>query len=124
MGHINISESKLPKKTYRELQLLRHISDMRQIVTLFNPGSVPSYPIIYFETGGGNFEIACNDVSLKIPSMLNGSVTIDCEKGFVVQNSRQLRTTGEWPEILPGKNTISVTGNYSDAEILLRSAWT
>lgn len=109
-------------------QPLKHKSNEQSIElhsknNLFNPGSVPSYPIIYFETGGGNFEIACNDVSLKIPSMLNGSVTIDCEKGFVVQNSRQLRTTGEWPEILPGKNTISVTGNYSDAEILLRSSW-
>ena len=66
-------------------QPLKHKSNEQSIElhsknNLFNPGSVPSYPIIYFETGGGNFEIACNDVSLKIPSMLNGSVTIDCEK--------------------------------------------
>ena len=92
--------------------------------TLFNPGSERSFPIFEVETSGGSLKINCNDVILTIPSMLDGAVKIDCENGLVIQNGRQLRTIGEWPEIVPGENNVSITGGYSGAKILLRSAWT
>lgn len=91
---------------------------------LFNPGSERSFPVFEVETSGGSLKINCNDITLTIPSMLDGAVKIDCEKGLVIQNDRQLRSIGEWPEIVPGENNVSITGSYSGAKILLRSAWT
>ena len=91
---------------------------------LFNPGTERSFPILEVDTIGGSLEINCNDVILTIPSMFEGAVKIDCEKGLVIQNNRQLMTVGEWPEIIPGENNVSITGIYSEAKIFMRSAWT
>lgn len=91
---------------------------------VFNPGSEKSYPYLKVETSGGEFTITCNDTKITTIALSSGTVSIDCDKGLVIQNDKQLRTIGDWPEVIPGKNEISITGNYSYAEILLRSAWT
>ena len=93
--------------------------------TVFNPGSEKSGPFLEIETENdeGSLSITCNGVTLEIPNVNSGVITIDCEKALIVQSDKQLSSKGEWPEILPGENEIKIDGNFSTAKILLRSSW-
>lgn len=93
--------------------------------TVFNHGSEKSSPLIEIEVAGddSNLKIRCNNKTLEIKNVNAGIVTIDCEKGVIIQENNQLKSKGEWPEIVPDENTIRIDGNFSTAKILLRSAW-
>lgn len=94
-------------------------------LTFFNAGTENSYPKIEFNNSGNiYFKVICNETELIVPNLVKGPVTIDCDKGLVIQNGNFVRSIGEWPVIIPGHNKVSIYGDYTEAKLFMRSAWT
>ncbi|MCO7180452.1 phage tail family protein [Lactococcus formosensis] len=92
-------------------------------VSVFNSGSVVSYPLLKVDMNSSDLTILCNNAELKVNNLTKGLVEIDCEKGMVLQNGKFVPSIGEWFDLVPGENKISITGNYSSATLLMRSLW-
>lgn len=89
----------------------------------FNAGAINSYPLIEVATKAGDLEVNLNGTTIKLINLSNAWVVVDCEKGEVTQLERSISSIGEWPEIIPGQNQISFSGNFIEAEITMRSSW-
>lgn len=96
-------------------------------VTLTNPGTVKSFPIIKVAgSGAGNLTINGKDVSF---SGIDGMVTIDSTIQETYQDtgteliSKNSVMTGEYPALLPSENTISFSGGITSLEITPNWRW-
>lgn len=90
---------------------------------MINEGIEKSFPIFELGVRSETVVIRCNDSELKILNLKNGLLTIDCELGLISQDNLQKNSIGDWPEIIPGQNKISIIGDYYSAKIWLRSVW-
>lgn len=115
--------------TFRCQPLKRKVNEQplllnRASQTFFNPGSIKSFPKIeFYNAQNVYFKLVCNHVELTLPHLGKGAVTIDCEKGMAIQGGEIVRSVGEWPEIYPGENEVSIYGDYLDAKLFMRSLW-
>ena len=93
-------------------------------LSFYNHGDVKSFPRIeFYNSKNIYFKIICNDVELSLPTLSEGKVEIDFEKGMAVQNNKLVPSIGEWGEILPGENKVSVYGDYVDGKLFMRSLY-
>lgn len=97
---------------------------------IFNPGSIPSMPLIRVNCIGAGNVLIGNETMLF--ENLTGYVVIDCAAkvaytGTGAADDPMLlatqNVTGEWLTIAPGKQYISFTGNITSVEILPRWRW-
>lgn len=91
--------------------------------TIFNPGSINSKPIIKVY-GTGSIDLNINATTIHLINVVD-YVTIDSElmdayKDTVLKNSDML---GDFPELAPGQNNISWTGNVAKIEITPNWRW-
>ncbi len=87
---------------------------------LFNPEDMPAKPYMKIY-GNGDISVHINSSTVTFTG-ISEYIEIDSEimnayKGIVVSNNIM---TGVFPELIPGINTISFTGNVSGAEIIPR----
>lgn len=108
------------KKRVNEQPILLNKSEL----SFYNHGDVKSFPRVeFYNSKNIYFKIICNDVELSLPTLSKGKVEIDFEKGMAVQNNKLVPSVGEWGEILPGKNKVSVYGDYVDGKLFMRSLY-
>lgn len=96
----------------------------RSELTFYNHGDVKSFPKIeFYNSGNVYFKIICNDVELVLPTLTEGQVVVDFDKGMAVQNNKIVPSIGEWAEVFPGKNKVSVYGDYVNGKLFMRSLY-
>lgn len=90
--------------------------------TIFNPGA-SSKPIIKVY-GTGNIDLTVNSNVVHLTNIVDyvtiDSELVDCYKDAVLFNNNML---GEFPELVPGANTISWTGTVTKIEITPNWRW-
>ncbi|GAB7389552.1 phage tail protein [Lactococcus garvieae] len=92
-------------------------------VHFFNPGTENSYPLIEIEGGSGDLTLFFNGGNFKLKNLTSELLTIDTEKGFAKQNNSGVISVGEWPEVVPGENSIYYSGKMTRAKVWMRSVW-
>ena len=92
---------------------------------LKNLGNVYSEPIITIEpkTAITNFTITINDKDFKIVDTVNKTVTIDCELKKCISNNLNINTSGDYPILEKGKNTITFDTSKATVKINYISRW-
>lgn len=82
-----------------------------------NSGTVPSEPIITV-TGSGEITLMVG-MSIVELSEVNGSITLDSELQEAYSGTTSMNScmSGDFPELLPGQNAVSWTGNVTRVEI-------
>lgn len=92
---------------------------------LKNLGNVYSEPIITIDpkTVITNFTITINDKDFKIVDTVNKTVTIDCELKKCVSNNLNLNTSGDYPVLEKGKNTITFDTSKATVKINYITRW-
>ncbi|MGL4335234.1 MAG: phage tail protein [Lactococcus garvieae] len=109
------------KKRVNEQPILLNKSEL----SFYNHGDVKSFPKVeFYNPNNIHFKIICNDVELSLPSLTKGQVIIDFERGMAIQNNKIVPSIGEWGEIIPGENKISVYGDYVEGKLFTRSLYT
>ena len=91
--------------------------------TILNSGSANSRPIIkVFGTGAITLTINSKVVTLTniVDYIIIDSDLMDAYKDTQIMNNYM---SGEFPELIPGNNTISWTGTVTKVEITLNSRW-
>ena len=93
--------------------------------TLKNLGNVYSEPIITIEpkTAITNFTITINDKDFKIVDTVNKTVTIDCELKKCISNNLNINTSGDYPVLEKGKNTITFDTSKATVKINYITRW-
>ena len=93
--------------------------------TLNNLGNVYSEPIITIEPKGNitNFTITINDKDFKIVDTVNKTVTIDCELKKCISNNLNINTSGDYPVLEKGKNTITFDTSKATVKINYITRW-
>ena len=93
--------------------------------TLNNLGNVYSEPIITIEpkTSITNFTITINNKDFKIVDTVNKTVTIDCELKKCISNNLNLNTSGDYPTLEKGKNTITFDTSKATVKINYITRW-
>lgn len=91
--------------------------------TISNPGSANSKPVIKLY-GTGNIDLTINNTAINLTN-IDGYVTIDselmdCYKDTVLMNNDM---SGEFPELVPGYNTINWNGTVTKIEITPNWRW-
>lgn len=87
---------------------------------VYNPTKWNSLPIFHI-VGNGDFTLTINGLAYQFKDIDN-ELFIDSEKCLVYKSMTELRTSRailpnhEYPELIPGKNSISLSGNYSKFE--------
>lgn len=95
--------------------------------TLTNPGTVKSFPVIRV-TGSGTGALTVSGKTVSF-SDIDGTVTLDSAIQETYQEtgteliSKNSTMTGEYPALLPGKNTISFSGGITSLEITPNWRW-
>lgn len=93
---------------------LRNIKSSGTI--LDNPGDKESLPLITcYGTGKGTLII--NGISYIITN-INNSITLDCAKGYVLEDKGDFFESETFPELITGKNTISWSGGITKIDII------
>ena len=92
---------------------------------LKNLGNVYSEPTITIEpkTSLTNFTITINDKDFKIVDTVNKIVTIDCELKKCISNNLNINTSGEYPILEKGKNTITFDTSKATVKINYITRW-
>ena len=92
---------------------------------LKNLGNVYSEPIITIEpkTSITNFTITINDKDFKIVDTVNKTVTIDCELKKCISNNLNINTSGDYPTLNKGKNTITFDTSKATVKINYITRW-
>lgn len=88
-----------------------------------DPGDEISKPYLEIVSSGGNIELQIADRKLTILNTLSGLVTVDNEKGKVMQSGVPLFTKGDWLRNDKAESSITIKGNFSDAKLFVRSVW-
>lgn len=88
-----------------------------------DPGDETSNPYLEIMSKGGNIELQIANKKLMILNTLAGLVTIDNEKGKVMQSGVPLFTKGDWLTNNSTQSNISIKGNFSEAKLFVRSVW-
>lgn len=88
-----------------------------------DPGQEVSKPYLEIISKGGNIELQIADKKLTIMNTLAGLVTVDNEKGKVMQSGVPLFTQGDWLANDSEQSSISIKGSFSDAKFFVRSVW-
>lgn len=87
---------------------------------VYNPTQYSSLPLFHI-VGNGDFTLTINGLNYQFKDTDN-ELYIDSEKWLVYKSLTERRTSRaifpnhEYPELKPGKNTISLSGNYSKFE--------
>ena len=86
-------------------------------LTITNPGSVPSEPIITL-TGSGEITLMIGMQIIEL-SEIDGSITIDSElqEAYYESTSMNSKMSGDFPLLMPGSNAISWSGNVTAISI-------
>lgn len=102
--------------------------EANKILSLTNPEKWISYPLIHIK-GNSNIEITINDSVFKL-TQIDGEVYIDSlpevsqvykTKDFDGSRNRNaVFPNHSFPELQPGLNSISISGNYTEATIIPR----
>ena len=92
---------------------------------LKNLGNVYSEPTITIEpkTSLTNFTITINDKDFKIVDTVNKTVTIDCELKKCISNNLNINTSGDYPVLEKGKNTITFDTSKATVKINYITRW-
>lgn len=92
---------------------------------LNNLGNVYSEPIITIEpkTAITNFTISINGNEFKIVDTINKTVTIDCELKKCISNNLNINTSGDYPVLEKGKNTITFDTSKATVKINYITRW-
>lgn len=86
--------------------------------TLYNQGTFESQPTITVY-GNGNITVTINGNPFTIQGV-SGAATVDCENLLAYSGSTLLITSGEFPVLTAGKNTIDFTGT---SKIVIQPNW-
>ena len=92
---------------------------------LNNLGNVYSEPILTIEpkTAITNFTITINNKDFKIVDTVNKTVTIDCELKKCISNNLNINTSGDYPTLEKGKNTITFDTSKATVKINYITRW-
>lgn len=88
-----------------------------------DPGDETSKPYLEIVSKGGNLEFQIADKKLTVLNTLAGLVTVDNEKGKVMQSGVPLFTKGDWLQNSSVQSSIHIKGNFSEAKLFVRSVW-
>lgn len=91
--------------------------------TLYDHGMETAKPYFEIDSNGGDISITINSRKITALNTNAGLLKIDTESGIVSQPTKKIFTTGYFPVINPGMNTINVTGSFKSAKVKLRSVW-
>lgn len=85
--------------------------------TVYNPGTYKSSPYIKVN-GTGTIDLSINGTAIKLTGV-DGYIEIDSEIGECYKGNTPLnnKMSGEFPNLQPGQNGISWTGNVTSIEI-------
>lgn len=90
---------------------------------LYNPGTVDSEPIMKVY-GSGNVTLTINGKDITVNDITEyvtiDSVIKDCYKDNILKNGDM---AGDFPELMPGENTLSWTGSVTKIEITPNWRW-
>lgn len=86
-------------------------------------GDETSQPYLEIVCKGGNIDLQMDDKKLTVINPMSGLITVDNEKGKVMQGDYPLFTKGDWLKNNPGQSSIKITGNFSSAKLFVRSVW-
>ncbi|MDK6869370.1 phage tail protein, partial [Lactobacillus paragasseri] len=90
------------------------------ILPIYNPTQYNSLPLFHI-VGNGDFTMTVNGLDYQFKDT-DDELFIDSEKCLVYKSMTERRTSRailpnhEYPQLTPGKNTISLNGNYSKFE--------
>lgn len=120
-GKFTLEFDRMPQKWLKSGEIPIPVDDSAA-VTVNNPTAFTALPLIKVTAGTGTITVNSTVVTL---SANNGATIIDCEaqecyEGSTNRNSDLALTTGEFPKLVPGTNTITVG---EDMEIELTPRW-
>ncbi|WP_422698896.1 phage tail protein [Enterococcus durans] len=92
-------------------------------IDLYDHGDEKTQPYFEIDSKGGNLSIKIGNRTLTILNTMVGTVTVDTELGKVMQEGMPLFTQGDWPLLLPGKNTIELSGKFDQIRFWNRSVY-
>lgn len=92
-------------------------------IDLYDHGDEKTQPYFEIDSKGGNLSIKIGNRTLTVLNTMVGTVTIDTELGKVMQEGMPLFTQGDWPLLLPGKNTIELSGKFDQIRFWNRSVY-
>lgn len=106
----------------------RTLRDQRMTLSKGNhvyvdPGDEKSSPFFTINSLGGDIQLTVNDQLFLLKNTTKGSVEVDCEKKIVVQNNSFVTNEGAFPIVLPGENSIQLSGNLDKSVFDPRSVW-
>ncbi|EAC8350557.1 hypothetical protein BJM84_02555 [Listeria monocytogenes] len=91
---------------------------------IVNQGHENSFPLFRFKVTSGNITLNINNETLTIISpLINEEIILDCENGMCYADGTYIRTSGEFPTLVEGENTITVNGKLLLAEMDKRSVF-
>ncbi|EAG6798054.1 hypothetical protein AJN15_06475 [Listeria monocytogenes] len=83
-----------------------------------------SFPLFRFKVTSGNIKLVINNETFTITSPpANKEIILDCENGLCYADGTYIRTSGEFPSLVEGENTITLSGSTSLAEMDKRSVF-
>ncbi|MBC2238320.1 phage tail protein [Listeria innocua] len=89
-----------------------------------NQGHENSFPLFRFKVTAGNITLIINNETFNIISPpANKEIILDCENGLCYADGTYIRTSGEFPSLVEGENTITLSGSTSLAEMDKRSVF-
>lgn len=92
-------------------------------IDLYDHGDEKTQPYFEIDSKGGNLSIKIGNRALTILNTMAGTVTVDTELGKVMQEGLPLFTQGDWPFLIPGKNTIELSGKFDQIRFWNRSVY-
>lgn len=92
--------------------------------TIANSGTVYAQPV-YTVYGSGEIKLKVNDDANTITVYnVNGQATIDCERLIAYgSDNKPLVTSGLFPFLSVGNNTVTITGSVTKTEYYMNSRW-
>ncbi|MDP4174142.1 MAG: phage tail protein [Bacteroidota bacterium] len=91
--------------------------------TIFNPGTANSKPVVKV-FGTGSIDLNINDNIIYLTNIVE-YVTIDSELMDAYKDTQLMNNEmiGEFPELIPGSNSVNFSGNVSKIEITPNWRW-
>ncbi|MML69672.1 phage tail protein [Listeria monocytogenes] len=92
--------------------------------SIVNQGHENSFPLFRFKVTSGNITLTINNETFTITSPpVDKEIILDCENGLCYADGTYIRTSGEFPSLVEGENTIMLNGSTSLAEMDKRSVF-
>lgn len=85
-----------------------------------NSGDETCHPLIRIVSNGGNVSVNWNNNEFTLLNTPTGELIIDSETGLVIADGARIKNKGERPRLKVGNNTIKVSGNIREADIVRR----